>query len=258
MSDKFYVLNSKGQRITGLADYQKNKSPAIIICHGFKGGKEEPLLEELAKKLFQRGFSAFRFDFGNGMGESYGRMEDITVTQELGDLKAVADFVYNNPNVIKAGIGLAGRSLGGMLAILYAAMDARIRAVSPLAPVLRLDITPAINQGLPFMLKWKKQGFQIFHSYSRNIDVSVKYSFYDDGKRYDSSEAARNLKIPVFLVHGSRDEAVPAEHSKMLYSIAKEPKKLLIVKNSDHSFTKKEHLDEVTDKVAEWFRTVLT
>lgn len=257
MTEKFFVLNSKGQRIVGIADYQKQKSPAVIICHGFKGIKEEELLVKLSDRLFKNGFSTFRFDFTNGLGESYGKIENITITQELDDLKAITNFVYNNLNIDKNRIGLAGHSLGGMLAILYASQDKRIKAAAPLSPVLKLDITPAINQGLPFVLKWKKQGFQIFHSYSKNIDVKVNYAFYEDGKKYDSVEAARKLKIPIFFVHGDKDDAVPVEHSKMMYKSAKEPKKILIIKGSDHSFTKKEHLNEVTNRVAYWFGAAL-
>ncbi len=250
MSAKFFLLNRKGQKIVGLADYQKKQAPGIIICHGFKGVKEEKHLEEFATKLYQAGFSVFRFDFTNNMGESFGDMEDITITQELEDLRAVVDFVHSNLNIEKNKIGLIGHSLGGMVGLLYASTDKRIKAVVPLAPVMKLDFSPALNPDLAFILKWQKQGYQTFRSRRTNSEIKVKYSFWEDGKKYDSREAIQKIKIPVLFVHGDADESVPLENTKQIYNLAKEPKKLIIVKGDDHMFSK--NLNEVSSKIAEW------
>ncbi len=197
MSEKFFLLNSNGKKIVGLADYQKKKAPAVIICPGFKGVKEEKHLEEIARRLFRAGFSVFRFDFTQGMGESFGSIENITITQQLHDLKSVVNFVHENLNVESSRIGIVGHSLGGMVAILYAPSDKKVKAIASIAPVMKLENSPGLNQSLPFIMKWQKQGFQTFHSSRTNSDVKVNYSFWEDGKKYDTRETIQKVKVPV-------------------------------------------------------------
>lgn len=254
---KFEVLNNKGQKVVGIADYQKHKAPAVIICHGFKGAMEEKHYSEIARILFQAGFSVFRFDFTNGVGESDGNIEDITVTQEIQDLKAIVNFVYNNINVDKPRIGLVGHSLGGLVAVSYAMSDERIKAVALLAPVSRVDITPSLSPNPDFILKWKKQSYQTFVISRNRAEVKVKYSFYEDAKRYDAKEEVTHLRTPLLIVHGDRDGHVPLEHSKEMYAAAREPKKFIIIKGADHPFIIKEKLDEAATKIADWFNLVL-
>ena len=53
-------------------------------------------------------------------------------------------------------------------------------------------------------------------------------------------------KIYVTMVHGSKDEVVPVNYSKKVLEIFKNAKKkLLIIKNGDHSLSSKKSLKKI-------------
>ena len=55
-----------------------------------------------------------------------------------------------------------------------------------------------------------------------------------------------SLNIPVSLFHGSKDEVVPLFFSKKILKIFKKAKKKLIkIKNGDHSLSKKNDLKRI-------------
>lgn len=45
----------------------------------------------------------------------------------------------------------------------------------------------------------------------------------------------QNIKVPIFISHGSSDELIPVKHSYRLYEKANEPKKLLILNDATHN-----------------------
>lgn len=52
------------------------KCHVVIVCHGFTGNMDSPLLTDLANDLVESGIGVVRFDF-NGHGKSEGKFEDI-------------------------------------------------------------------------------------------------------------------------------------------------------------------------------------
>jgi len=63
----------------------------VIICHGFGGDKDRPLLRTIADQLQKAGIASIRFDF-NGCGKSEGRFQDMTVLNEIEDAKKVIAY----------------------------------------------------------------------------------------------------------------------------------------------------------------------
>ena len=55
-----------------------------------------------------------------------------------------------------------------------------------------------------------------------------------------------NLKINVTMIHGQKDEVVPVNFSRKVLSIFKKAKrKMIIVKNGDHSLSQKNNLKKI-------------
>src|SRR3990172_11281278 len=75
--------------------------------------------------LAQRGLLALRFDFSY-VGESSGKFEDITYSGEVEDLKAAHALVQSrNPGKI----AILGSSMGGTVALLFAAQQPSLAAL---------------------------------------------------------------------------------------------------------------------------------
>ena len=58
----------------------------MILCHGFTANCNTELLTDIANDLQSDGIASLRFDF-NGHGKSEGQFQDMTVLNEIQDLK---------------------------------------------------------------------------------------------------------------------------------------------------------------------------
>lgn len=68
----------------------------------------------------------------------------------------------------------------------------------------------------------------------------LKKAFYDEFFTLDILSAIRKLKRPLLIIHGEKDEFIPVHKDPQeVYQTANKPKKLIIVKGADHSFSGK-------------------
>jgi len=71
-----------------------------------------------------------------------------------------------------------------------------------------------------------------------------------DGRKNKVLNNKINLKIFITLFHGLKDEIVPISFSKKIFKICKNSKrKLIIVKNGDHSLSKKSDLKKIYNEL---------
>ena len=64
-----------------------------------------------------------------------------------------------------------------------------------------------------------------------------------DGRKNKVLNKKINYKINITMVHGQKDEVVPISYSKKILKIFKNSrKKLVIIKNGDHSLSSPKHL----------------
>ena len=66
---------------------------------------------------------------------------------------------------------------------------------------------------------------------------------------YPSLRLVRELRAPLLVLHGARDDIVPPSHGQALFDAAPEPKRL-------HLFERTGHNDLVADDGAEWAETI--
>ena len=94
------------------------KIPVVILCHGFMGNKETPLMQTLVDSLCNSGMATVCFDF-DGHGASYGKQQDMTVPRQIDDVLGVFSFASRFPYADK--FAIVGHSQGGVAAIMAAA-----------------------------------------------------------------------------------------------------------------------------------------
>jgi dienelactone hydrolase len=117
------------------------KSPAILMMHQWLGNRGD--YAPLAESFQSAGFNVFSID-GRGFGESTRRGADTVragrtsedVAGMLDDVNASVDFLAHQANVDANRLGIIGASYGSSLAIIHAARDPRIKAVTLLSPGL--------------------------------------------------------------------------------------------------------------------------
>ena len=89
------------------------KCPITILAHGFGGDKNWQLMKLVSDSLQMHGIASIRFDF-NGHGESEGDFKDMTVPNEIEDLKRVVRYALQLDGC-NGKIGLLGHSQGGVV-----------------------------------------------------------------------------------------------------------------------------------------------
>ena len=92
--------------------------------------------------------------------------------------------------------------------------------------------------------KIKKDG--IYNLRHGNYEYPITYQLIKDGRKNKILNKKIINKIYVTMVHGKKDEVVPVNYSKKILKIFKNAKKkLLIIKNGDHSLSSKRSLKKI-------------
>ena len=82
----------------------------------------------------------------------------------------------------------------------------------------------------------KKNG--IIHLKHGDYEYPLTYQLIKDGRKNKVLHKKINKKVNVTMVHGSKDKSVPVSYSKKVLNIFQNSKKkLVVVKNGDHSLS---------------------
>ena len=136
---KYVEIKRDGLTLRGMLhvpDNVSSKVPMVILLHGFCDDRNEInfVHNELSQRLCDAGIASVRFDM-NGSGESDGRFEDMTISSEILDAKAMLNYVESLDFVDSKKIALHGCSLGGCVASMVAGQcKERVQALSLWCP----------------------------------------------------------------------------------------------------------------------------
>lgn len=232
-TNKVTFLNKYKEKLVGILEGSGKKG--VIFLHGFTGNKEEwGRFSKISEKLAQDGFLVLRFDF-SGNGESEGRFEESHYGKETNDALSAIEFMKKQGC---ASIGLYGHSMGGAVAIL-AATKTKVNAVA---------VTAAASLPDPALLA------QYAHDW---VNKELPQDFLENVASTNVMAAARELKVPLLIIHGDKDTIVEVNASKQLYAHANEPKSLVIVAGADHDFAHPHEAQRAIEKITEWFKKYL-
>lgn len=211
-----------------------DKLPLVIVCHGFTSNCNTELMTDIAKDLQSQNIASLRFDF-NGHGKSEGEFQNMTVLNEIEDLKDVISWAQAQPWV--ESISLLGHSQGGVVVSMTAGElgDSVIKNVVLMAPaaVLRDDAIRGNTQGAQYD-PWNLQsdyvmlpgrGLKLGRKY---IETAVNLPIYETAWRYNG---------PVLVIQGTHDRVVPYTYAER-YEQGYKNCKLKLIPDEDHSFKK--------------------
>lgn len=207
---------------------EKDSYDIAILMHGFTGNRNGELLTGLADTLLKKGVSSVRFDF-NGHGESDGKLEEMTMFNELADAKAILDYVRALKNV--RNIYLVGHSQGGVVASMiagyYPEFFKKVVLMAP-AATLKDDAIKGECQGTsydPVRIPDKiiVNGNTISGFYFR---IAQTLPIYEVASRYTGE---------VLMLHGDCDTIVDKIASERYHDVYQNGH-LHIVKGGDHGF----------------------
>jgi len=218
--------NSRGDTLVGvLHDAAKDRTNgAVILCHGMESDRNSEKLIFLDRHLAQRGILTMRFDFSY-VGESSGKFEDITYSGEVEDLRAAYALVQSR-HIGK--IAIFGSSMGGTVALMFAATEPHVAALATLAAPLHPENFPKRLLTPVGLESWRKHGFTRYNGQRLNLTL------LEDLENIDVAGAAQRIHCPVLILHGDNDEVVPVAEAQELHNCLANSKRLSILKSGDH------------------------
>ena len=231
--------SASGLRISGWF-IQGDTANCVVLGPG-KGANRWDVLS-YAPFLYRAGYSVLLFD-PRSTGLSQGGKYAFGYFESRDMIRAAA-YLAAEHNV--AHIGILGFSAGGTAGILAAFEEPRIKAVVADSAFASLEkaATGSMTGIRKFFFKSVLPIFRIQAERMLEVDVFGQL---------DLTGKIRNLGKPVFFIHGTRDQVIGPDNSRLLHRLAPEPKKLWLVSGAGHVQAFSHHPRAYRDKVLAFF-----
>jgi pimeloyl-ACP methyl ester carboxylesterase len=174
----------------------------IVYLHGFASGPQSNKAQFFRARFEELGVPVEipQLDEGN--------FETLTVSSQL----AVIDRAVAKSYTDGCPVTLMGSSLGGYLAALYASRHKdTIDRLVLLAPAFQFPSRWRNRFAGEELAEWQRAGFKNFYHYSFHGDRPLGYRFVEDAVQYADEP---DFEQPALILHGTRDDVVPAEVSE--------------------------------------------
>ena len=235
-----YLKISNTKKIRYFTNFYK-KNLYIVFLHGFMSDLEgdKPMTFQRYCKKRKLGFLGLEY---SGHGKSSGKFTDGNISIWTKEIQTVIKKIIKKNNFI-----LVGSSMGSWLSLnQFKYFQKQIKGF------LGIGSAPEFLERLmwkKFTKKMKKEIVKkgIYNLKHDNYEYPISYQLIKNGRKNKVLNKKIKSKIYVTMIHGSKDEAVPVIYSrKILRLFNKAKKKLIIIKNGDHSLSNKKNLKKIT------------
>ena len=239
MSKFKYLKISNNKKIRYLSNSLKDNL-YIVFLHGFMSnieGEKPTAIFKYAKKN-NLGFLALEY---SGHGKSSGKFINGNISKWSKDVEISIKKIVKKNDFI-----LVGSSMGAWLSInQFKIFKKQIKGF------LGIGSAPEFLENLmwkKFTKKMKNETIQkgIYYLKHGNYEYPISYQLIKDGKKNKILNKKITTNINITMIHGNKDEVVPQSYSrKVLKIFNKAKKKLVIIKNGDHSLSNKRGLKKI-------------
>lgn len=204
----FFIPTSDNGKIAALWLPAKDCDFCLIYCHG--NGEDIGRIRSRLEMINRAGISVLAYDY-NGYGLSSGKANVKNFENAAVEVFDYANKVLKYPT---EKISVMGYSLGGAAACTIADARSGLRSV-----VLLSAFSKAINAILPFdPLPW---------------DILA------------NCKKIAKFKMPILMIHGTRDYIVPIRNAYTNYKAAKSPTHLLVYEGDSHYIDRQDAWAEI-------------
>jgi alpha-beta hydrolase superfamily lysophospholipase len=195
-------------------------------------GKKPIAVQNFCKK---QKLNFLKFEY-SGHGKSSGKFTDGNISKWTNDAKSlIRSKTKKSKNLI-----FVGSSMGSWIALnLFPYFKNKLKAFIGIASApefLEELMWKKFNKKIKKIIMTKK----IYHLDYGEYSYPLTKQLILDGRKNKILNNKINLNIPIILLHGKKDEIVPLKVSRNILKICrKSKKKFIIIKNGDHSLSRK-------------------
>jgi pimeloyl-ACP methyl ester carboxylesterase len=236
------LSNRRGQKLAYVKTPPQETAkamPWVVFLGGFKSDMTGTKAIFLEQHCRARGIGFVRFDY-TGHGASEGRFEDGTISQWTEDAQDILD------NIVDGDAVLVGSSMGGWIALnLLLRNPERIRGVVGIAAA------PDFTQGIePRMTPEQLQEFYQKGKISAPSAYGEPYVYtralIEDGRKNLLLDRQHNITVPLLLLQGMLDDAVPWETALRIRKKFHGPMTdVIIIEDGDHRLSRPQDLESL-------------
>ena len=241
---KFSQLKiTKDKKIRYLKIFQK-RNTYVVFLHGFMSdieGEKPKAFYNFSKKN-KLGFLAVEY---SGHGKSSGKFTEGNISKWSQETSFLINKIVKKNKMI-----LVGSSMGSWISL-----NQILKFKRQVVGFVGIGSAPEFLENL----MWKKFSKTQKKEIKKNGMIILKHGEYEypityqlikDGRKNKVLNKSFNQKIKVTMIHGNKDKSVPIIYSrKILKLFKKSKKKLVIVKNGDHSLSKKKWLKLIQNEI---------
>ena len=267
------------------------KYPMVLLGHGYTCHRNDGL-GRLAQVLGENGIASLRFDH-RGCGVNPDQQYAPRPSSEGPyDTRAAIDYCESLPFVDRDRIGMTGVSQGGIMSIIMAAIDKRIRSIAPMACTascgenivkdwgeqaavfleeMRKDASIAAATGVSRIIRPSDD--LGLHRGNAAGDANVISGLLSPGfcsyvtlesirdlMNFNATEYIGRVHCPIFIIHGEKDGLNVKDHPQRLYDMLPEDnknKRIKIYPNVEHNIPSCKNREVVFKDIVAWFAETL-
>ena len=235
-----YLKISNNKKIRYLTNFYK-ENLYIVFLHGFMSDLEGDKPKAFYKYCRKRKLGFLGLEY-SGHGKSSGKFTNGNISKWTKETQTTIKKIVKKNSFI-----LVGSSMGSWISLnQFKYFQKQIKGF------LGIGSAPEFLEKLmwkKFTKKMKKETIKngICNLKHGDYEYPISYQLIKDGRKNKILNKKLRSKIYVTMIHGSKDEVVPTIYSrKVLKLFDKAKKKLIIIKNGEHSLSNKKNLKKIT------------
>jgi len=238
----FTFLNNRNIELAGRIYKNQNSLSGVIFSHGLFSSKDGYKITKMAEAIVNSGFNLMTFDF-TFSGESAGSIKDISIKDEIDDLKCAINY-FKETGIKK--IHLMGSSMGAAISILTASLN-----IFQIESIILIATPLSFKKLIPEFTEDDINSLDV-NCFTEIDGVLVNNHFIKEIFNIDMTCAVKKINIPSLLIHGQQDNIVDIANLYLYIENCPSTCTYLVIEDGDHNLTRESDITQISEKVTDW------